>query len=382
MSLARAASLVSLASAFGECHAESIFDPQRWTYNASLWWTSAVLVDQVDGPTVAKIAQLLTELTHEIVQIALRACLRKDEPSVCASEPDGVCNLVQIGQAMEQSVAVFRRLLESARLELQSSSLQHISLELAARVGNWNTEPGCSSLHSLFLRGDICAPAVLEVLECAKALSLISRLNMSKLHSEQIAKLFEVLEPPVFVESMGSRYEDVLVSLVRQMWSKRGGLRVAEIGVHDGHTSERLLNEFDELQILLVDPFELADDSYFQEHSLYEDRTSAAEASERLWEKMKSFRHRTVLVWQKSPGASAWVADNLLDLVFLDASHNYEALRADLDAWLPKLRRFGILAGHDYSLLWPGVCRAVREFTETNQASLNLGPDGLWWVRV
>ncbi|CAK9036948.1 unnamed protein product [Durusdinium trenchii] len=220
------------------------------------------------------------------------------------------------------------------------------------------------------------------VLECAKALSLISRLNMSKLHSEQIAKLFEVLEPPVFVESMGSRYEDVLVSLVRQMWSKRGGLRVAEIGVHDGHTSERLLNEFDELQILLVDPFELADDSYFQEHSLYEDRTSAAEASERLWEKMKSFRHRTVLVWQKSPGASAWVADNLLDLVFLDASHNYEALRADLDAWLPKLRRFGILAGHDYSLLWPGVCRAVREFTETNQASLNLGPDGLWWVRV
>jgi FkbM family methyltransferase len=55
--------------------------------------------------------------------------------------------------------------------------------------------------------------------------------------------------------------------------------------------------------------------------------------------------------------------DNSLDFVFLDASHDYENVKKDIEAWYPKVKENGIIAGHDYnSYDWPGVVQAVNEF--------------------
>ena len=53
--------------------------------------------------------------------------------------------------------------------------------------------------------------------------------------------------------------------------------------------------------------------------------------------------------------------DESIDFCFIDASHEYEDVKADLVAWLPKIKSGGILAGHDYDIAWPGVIRAVDE---------------------
>jgi hypothetical protein len=46
--------------------------------------------------------------------------------------------------------------------------------------------------------------------------------------------------------------------------------------------------------------------------------------------------------------------------MFLDGDHEYEAVVADIKAWLPKARR--LLCGHDYGHPdYPGVARAVDE---------------------
>lgn len=50
----------------------------------------------------------------------------------------------------------------------------------------------------------------------------------------------------------------------------------------------------------------------------------------------------------------------LADMIFLDASHAYEDVAADIAAWRLKARPGGILCGHDYGT-WPGVGRAVDE---------------------
>ena len=56
-----------------------------------------------------------------------------------------------------------------------------------------------------------------------------------------------------------------------------------------------------------------------------------------------------------------------LDIVFIDANHYYDNVKSDILAWLPKIKRGGIISGHDYTESWPDVIKAVNEiFDETN----------------
>ena len=58
--------------------------------------------------------------------------------------------------------------------------------------------------------------------------------------------------------------------------------------------------------------------------------------------------------------AASNFADGSVDFVFIDADHSYEAVKQDIQTWLPKVRHGGVLAGHDYG--WAGtVQRAVHE---------------------
>jgi len=59
--------------------------------------------------------------------------------------------------------------------------------------------------------------------------------------------------------------------------------------------------------------------------------------------------------------AAATYPDNSLDFVFIDADHSYEAIRADIIAWWPKVKIGGIISGHDFHLGAPGVVNATNE---------------------
>jgi len=47
--------------------------------------------------------------------------------------------------------------------------------------------------------------------------------------------------------------------------------------------------------------------------------------------------------------AAALFEDDSLDAVFVDGDHTYPAVKADIEAWLPKLKKGGILCGDDYN---------------------------------
>ena len=47
------------------------------------------------------------------------------------------------------------------------------------------------------------------------------------------------------------------------------------------------------------------------------------------------------------------------DVVYIDMDHTYEAVKKDIEAWLPKVKTGGYLAGHDYG--FEAVAKAVNE---------------------
>lgn len=72
--------------------------------------------------------------------------------------------------------------------------------------------------------------------------------------------------------------------------------------------------------------------------------------------------HIVNVVRKSSTDAAQDFEDRTLDFVFIDASHDYESVKADLAAWYPKVRNGGVFAGHDYIPSFPGVRQAVQEW--------------------
>lgn len=69
-----------------------------------------------------------------------------------------------------------------------------------------------------------------------------------------------------------------------------------------------------------------------------------------------------------------------VDRVFLDASHDGPSVTADLVAWSERLRRGGILAGHDYDVKHPDLVAAVDAFAAARGLAVRRGPRSIWWL--
>lgn len=68
------------------------------------------------------------------------------------------------------------------------------------------------------------------------------------------------------------------------------------------------------------------------------------------------------LIIADSLNASRLFGDASVEWVHLDARHDYASVKADIHAWLPKVKPGGWLSGDDYDALkWPEVVKAVGE---------------------
>ena len=91
------------------------------------------------------------------------------------------------------------------------------------------------------------------------------------------------------------------------------------------------------------------DDKDVQEYSLYET----------FLKNIEPVKHVVNHIRMHSAEAASLYPDQSLDFVLLDAGHDYEDVKADLIAWLPKIKPGGLMAGDDFPD--PGVQQAVKE---------------------
>lgn len=152
----------------------------------------------------------------------------------------------------------------------------------------------------------------------------------------------------------------------------RGGT-VIEVGVFDGDFSARILALNEPRKLHLVDPWFTKDDGTLfdgptQQFSSAKQAAAALEGqyqhvTRRFAAEIASGRievHRTL-----SHLAAPQFPDEHFDWIYVDASHFYDDVKVDIQAFWPKLKRGGYMAGDDYGRrgIWEhGVTRAVDEF--------------------
>lgn len=167
----------------------------------------------------------------------------------------------------------------------------------------------------------------------------------------------------------------------------KGKVIGAEIGVFTGALSEQLLR-WPDLELIMVDSWEANGAAYhsgsgdFHEGLDADQQSGAMKAALAATER---FADRRRVLQMRSVYAANDVDDGSLDFVFIDADHSYQGCKADIAAWLPKLKAGGLLCGHDYgNTAFPGfgVDQAVNEFVAKHGLTAELGENYTWFIRL
>lgn len=145
-----------------------------------------------------------------------------------------------------------------------------------------------------------------------------------------------------------------LVELFNELGLTNKGV---EIGVFLAEFSEQILKGWAAGKLYLVDPWgpcEAYTDYLQCTPEVGEERYQQA------LQRLQQFpRERWEIVREHSPGAANRFEDESLDWIYIDGNHSYEAVKADLAGWYPKVARGGIVAGHDYVNALPDRIRAI-----------------------
>lgn len=134
----------------------------------------------------------------------------------------------------------------------------------------------------------------------------------------------------------------------------------AEIGVCDGYYSEILCQNIPNLKLYAIDSW-----------MLYDKYRNFARKSEykKIYEDAQKLLapYDCVLIKKLSMEAIKDFEDESLDFVYIDANHAYEFVKEDIREWSKKVRKSGIISGHDYYITKSGntgVVDAVNEYVK------------------
>jgi predicted O-methyltransferase YrrM len=162
-------------------------------------------------------------------------------------------------------------------------------------------------------------------------------------------------------------------AILRRLPSESVPCRAVEVGVDEGTTSGWLLGWHRNLTLVMVD---------FWGVTYYRDAAKCSKVEKLAMARTTQGAGRRHIFKGASVDIAYLIADGSLDLAFIDGDHEYESVRDDVAAWLPKVRKGGWIGGHDY---WKaggfrGVDRAVDEAFGAKRVELD--EDSTWWVRL
>jgi predicted O-methyltransferase YrrM len=148
-----------------------------------------------------------------------------------------------------------------------------------------------------------------------------------------------------------------------------------EIGVFNGYFSEIILRHWEGKRLFSIDPYQtFAEKTYLDQSNIDQEEFERVYAQVR--EALSPYKDRSLIMRKTSVEAASGFSDGSLDFVYLDGNHRYESVQEDIEAWYPKIKDGGLLAGHDYVEDGItahgdfGVRKAVAEFSAKYQINV------------
>lgn len=148
----------------------------------------------------------------------------------------------------------------------------------------------------------------------------------------------------------------------------KGYLKGAEVGVFDGYFSEHLLKNIPQLELFAIDAW-----TPYKEYRDHRRYSTMNAAYEKAMERLLPLGGK--IIRKFSLDAAKDFEDGSLDFVYIDANHDFDFVNADIEAWTPKVRIGGTVAGDDYYITEngrTGVIRAVDGYTRRNNYTLHI----------
>ena len=140
--------------------------------------------------------------------------------------------------------------------------------------------------------------------------------------------------------------------LIKQV--PEGGTFV-ELGAWLGKSSAYLCDNAHGIDVTIVDTWKGSPNELTTTHKL----ATQVDIYDLFVENMGERKYKAIRATSKA-AARKFKAESL-DVVFIDLTHTYEAVKEDIQLWLPKVKKGGYIAGDDYHENWKGVIQAVDE---------------------
>lgn len=156
---------------------------------------------------------------------------------------------------------------------------------------------------------------------------------------------------------------------IRELGFKRG----VEIGVDHAEFSRQICENNNQLKLFGIDPY-----LKYDEYREYKDQAEMTGIEEWAHIVMNDHvrRGRYEFIKEKSMEALKHFEDESLDFVYIDANHEADFPLRDIEEWTKKVRKGGMVAGHDYvriKVLNFTIKDALEQYTKEH----NINP---WFV--
>lgn len=159
----------------------------------------------------------------------------------------------------------------------------------------------------------------------------------------------------------------------RMVQQAKDGAVFVEVGAWKGKSAAfmavEIINSGKDIDFYTVDHFEGSPEH--QNSKSIKEKTLKEECIQNLFPVGRAV---SILAMPSSQAAQIF-DDGSIDFVYIDGAHEYDALKADIAAWGPKVKNGGIIAGDDYGIgVHPDVQRVVDEIFPSAEK------EGVVWI--